>query len=100
MPRRQSATPTRGICWPRCRAFRLRWRRMHPMPNDPPLSHPVTTASGREAAVPFAAEEYAARQSATRAALRARGLDALIVFAQESHYWLTGFDTAGYVFFQ
>jgi Xaa-Pro dipeptidase len=73
---------------------------MQPMLNDPPLSHPVTTASGREVAVPFAVEEYATRQSATRAALRARGLDALIVFAQESHYWLTGFDTAGYVFFQ
>jgi Xaa-Pro dipeptidase len=32
--------------------------------------------------------------------LRRRGLAALLVFAQESHYYLTGFDTAGYVFFQ
>ena len=34
------------------------------------------------------------------AELRRRGLDALLVFAQESHYYLTGYDTAGYVFFQ
>jgi Xaa-Pro dipeptidase len=73
---------------------------MKPMTPDLPRAHPARTASGRDVAVPFAAADYAARQAATRAALRARGLDALIVFAQESHYWLTGFDTAGYVFFQ
>lgn len=33
-------------------------------------------------------------------ALGARGLDALLLFAQESHLYLTGYDTAGYVFFQ
>jgi Xaa-Pro dipeptidase len=32
--------------------------------------------------------------------MRERGLDAFVVFAQESHYWLTSYDTAGYVFFQ
>lgn len=51
-------------------------------------------------AIHFAREEFAARQAKARAALRARGLDALLVFSQESHYWLTGYDTSGYVFFQ
>ena len=32
--------------------------------------------------------------------MQARGLDALVLFAQESHYYLTGYDTTGYVFFQ
>jgi len=73
---------------------------MKPMTIDLPLAHPARTGSGRDVLVAFAAGEFAARQAATRAALRARGLDALVVFAQESHYWLTGFDTAGYVFFQ
>ena len=27
-------------------------------------------------------------------------LDALLIFRQESMYWLTGYDTFGYVFFQ
>lgn len=58
------------------------------------------TLSGRDVALRFAPEEHASRLAATRAAMRAQGVDALLVFAQESHYWLTGFDTAGYVFFQ
>ncbi|MEM1431183.1 MAG: aminopeptidase P family N-terminal domain-containing protein, partial [Pseudomonadota bacterium] len=41
-----------------------------------------------------------ARQARLRAELRQNGWDAMIVFAQESHYWLTGYDTGGYVFFQ
>jgi Xaa-Pro dipeptidase len=51
-------------------------------------------------ALQFSREEYAARLGAAREALRARNLDALLIFAQESHYYLTGFDTNGYVFFQ
>ncbi len=58
------------------------------------------TRSGRDVALRFAPEEHAARLKATRAQMRALGVDALLIFAQESHYWLTGFDTAGYVFFQ
>lgn len=50
--------------------------------------------------LPFSREEHLARQSRLRAELAARGLDAMLVFAQESHYWLTGYDTGGYVFFQ
>jgi Xaa-Pro dipeptidase len=60
----------------------------------------ATTATGRSVSLRFTAEEHAGRIARTRAELRRRGLAALLVFAQESHYYLTGFDTAGYVFFQ
>ncbi|MDP2086377.1 MAG: Xaa-Pro peptidase family protein [Gemmobacter sp.] len=50
--------------------------------------------------LPFPRDEHLARQSRLRAELRARGADAMLVFAQESLYWLTGYDTGGYVFFQ
>ncbi len=61
---------------------------------------PGTTRSGRAVTLRFAQFEYHMRQARTRARMVARGLDALLVFAQESHFWLTGYDTAGYVFFQ
>lgn len=48
----------------------------------------------------FDREELEQRIAALRALLRERDLAALLVFAQESHYYLTGFDTNGYVFFQ
>lgn len=48
----------------------------------------------------FDAPEYAARQSAATAALQAAGLDALLMFAPESHLWLTGYDTFGFAMFQ
>jgi len=48
----------------------------------------------------FSREELGERIAAARALLRERSLDALVVFAPESHYYLTGFDTDGYVFFQ
>lgn len=60
----------------------------------------ATTLVGRPVSLRFTAEEHAARLARARAELRRRGLAALLVFAQESHYYLTGFDTAGYVFFQ
>ncbi|MSP67882.1 MAG: aminopeptidase P family protein [Alphaproteobacteria bacterium] len=48
----------------------------------------------------FSREELDGRVARARAALVRRGLDGLLVFAQESLYYLTGFDTNGYVFFQ
>lgn len=48
----------------------------------------------------FSPDEYEGRISALRAGLEARGLDAIILFAQESHYYLFGYDGTGYVFFQ
>ena len=51
-------------------------------------------------ALHFAREEFDARVAAARAALRRDRLAAILLFAQESLYYLTGFDTSGYVFFQ
>lgn len=51
-------------------------------------------------ALHFPREEFDDRLSRARQALAEAGLDGLLVFAQESHYWLTGYDTSGYVFFQ
>ena len=48
----------------------------------------------------FPPEELGAREAATLAAMAAAGLDALLIFRQESMYWLTGYDTFGYVHFQ
>ena len=51
-------------------------------------------------ALHFERAEFLSRIERARAALRASDLAALLVFAQESHYYLTGFDTSGFVFFQ
>ena len=48
----------------------------------------------------FAPEELAARRKAAAYGLAERGLDGLLMFRQESMYYLTGYDTFGYVFFQ
>ncbi len=48
----------------------------------------------------FPTEEFHGRIANARRALRERKLDALLIFAQESHYYLTGFDTGGYKHFQ
>ena len=51
-------------------------------------------------ALHFAPEEYASRLSRLKEEMAARKLDALLIFSQESMYWLTGYDGFGYVFFQ
>src|SRR5947207_8242037 len=51
-------------------------------------------------ALHFERTEYLARIEQARAKLREKDLAALLIFAQESHYYLTGFDTSGFVFFQ
>ncbi|MEX5729404.1 Xaa-Pro dipeptidase [Rhodovulum iodosum] len=48
----------------------------------------------------FTDDEYAARVARAAAALRQAGLDALLIFAPESMYWLTGYDTFGFAMFQ
>jgi Xaa-Pro dipeptidase len=50
--------------------------------------------------LPFTREEHLDRQVRLRRRLVETGFDAMLVFAQESHFWLTGYDTGGYVFFQ
>ena len=48
----------------------------------------------------FTKAELEARVGATIAAMEREGLSALVMFRQESMYWLTGYDTFGYVHFQ
>ncbi|MGP9819019.1 M24 family metallopeptidase [Salinarimonas sp. NSM] len=50
--------------------------------------------------VHFTPAELQARVTATIDALERDGLSALVMFRQESMYWLTGYDTFGYVHFQ
>ena len=51
-------------------------------------------------ALHFSREEFASRLELVKARMKEEKLDALLVFAQESMYWLTGYDTFGYCFFQ
>src|SRR5262245_61762734 len=51
-------------------------------------------------ALHFSRAEFAERGRRALAAMAARGLDALLMFKQESMYWLTGYDSFGYCFFQ
>ncbi len=48
----------------------------------------------------FSHAEFQARQARATAALAEAGLDALLIFAPESMYWLTGYDTFGFAMFQ
>src|ERR671919_2305182 len=48
----------------------------------------------------FTAEELAGRRAKACHEMVTRGLDALLMFRQESMYYLTGYDTFGYVLFQ
>jgi Xaa-Pro dipeptidase len=48
----------------------------------------------------FTREEFAGRRARALAEMQRRGLAALLMFRQESMYYLTGYDTFGYVFFQ
>lgn len=51
-------------------------------------------------ALHFSIEEYESRRRETCRLLDERALDGLLMFRQESMYYLTGYDTAGYVMFQ
>lgn len=44
--------------------------------------------------------EYADRLKRATRAVAAEGLDALLMFAPESHYWICGYDTFGFAMFQ
>ncbi|MEJ6389025.1 M24 family metallopeptidase [Gymnodinialimonas ulvae] len=48
----------------------------------------------------FSPDEFRARQSRAVRALKDAGLDAVLLFAPESMYWLTGYDTFGFAMFQ
>lgn len=51
-------------------------------------------------AMHFSEREYTQRMDRLTAQMREDNLDAILLFAQESMYWLTGYDTFGYCFFQ
>ena len=48
----------------------------------------------------FSKEEFASRKSKVLKSMKEQNIEALLMFRQESMYWLTGYDTFGYVFFQ
>lgn len=48
----------------------------------------------------FTRTEYQRRIAAVAEAMAAEGLDGLLIFQQESMYYLTGYDTFGFCFFQ
>ena len=47
----------------------------------------------------FSKEEFLQRKSKVIDLMKKESIDALLMFRQESMYWLTGYDTFGYVFF-
>lgn len=51
-------------------------------------------------ALHFERTEFDARRDRLLIEMAERKLDALLIFAQESMYWLTGYDTFGFCFFQ
>ena len=51
-------------------------------------------------ALHFSEEEFKLRKSKVLNSMKEQNIDALLIFRQESMYWLTGYDTFGYVFFQ
>src|SRR5262245_40987709 len=48
----------------------------------------------------FSSQEFDARRDRLLSAMAADQLDAMLLFAQESMYWLTGYDSFGFCFFQ
>ncbi len=51
-------------------------------------------------ALHFTLDELSQRRTRAMQSMAPRGLDGLLMFRQESMYYLTGYDTFGYVFFQ
>ena len=51
-------------------------------------------------ALHFSKNEFSNRKQSVLNSMKKLKLDALLMFRQESMYWLTGYDTFGYVFFQ
>ncbi len=51
-------------------------------------------------ALHFSENEFSLRKSNVIKIMKEQNIDALLMFRQESMYWLTGYDTFGYVFFQ
>ena len=54
----------------------------------------------RPSTLPFPLEEYQRRVSGLQGRMRARDLDALLVYTPENMYYLTGYQTTGYYVYQ
>ncbi len=52
------------------------------------------------APLPFSTEEYAARLSAVRQAMRRAGVDVFVAFSPENIFWITGHDSPAYHYVQ
>ena len=50
-------------------------------------------------ALHFSKQEFSERKRKVLQSMKEQNLDAILMFRQESMYWLTGYDTFGYVFF-
>ena len=50
-------------------------------------------------ALHFTKEEFLNRKNKVLKSMKEQNINALLIFRQESMYWLTGYDTFGYVFF-
>lgn len=51
-------------------------------------------------ALHFTRQEFADRLTRLKAVMNQKNLDAMLLFAQESMFWLTGYDSFGFCFFQ
>jgi len=51
-------------------------------------------------AIHFSKQEFNNRKKKVLESVQKEKLDALLMFRQESMYWLTGYDTLGFVYFQ
>ena len=51
-------------------------------------------------ALHFTEQEFLSRKLKVINSMKEQNINALLMFKQESMYWLTGYDTFGFVFFQ
>ena len=73
---------------------------MRPDVAPAPVVTAPSTLSVRAMPLHFSEAEFERRRRALDTALIEVDLDGLLLFNQESHYWLTGFDSFGFCFFQ
>ncbi len=76
------------------------WRSKRPRDNRPPRPARPQALKDPAPMLHVTTDEFDHRLARTREEMARRGLDALLLFAPESHYWLTGYDTFGFCFFQ
>ena len=50
-------------------------------------------------ALHFSKEEFSNRKRNVLKSMKEQNIDVLLMFKQESMYWLTGYDSFGFVFF-